>query len=479
MNINEIVKSTGGRLVGTGLNKSVSGISIDSRTIKRGEVFLAIKGGNHDGRDFIEEALLKGASGVVSSRRPPRGHRKTPVMVVPDTLKALGDIALFYRRRFNIPVIGITGSNGKTTLKEMIAHILEAEFSVLKNKGTENNFIGLPLTLLRLKKGHEVAVLEMGASRTGEIDRLSRILRPTIAVITNIGPSHLEYFGGLNSVLKAKSEVLRNMPENSWIVLNGDDRLLAKIDKGLNSVTFGMGPRHDFKATNIKEGINSLEFDLSPVRNDKLNYNRGSKYGRGISNGVDGRVHFKLNLAGRHNIYNALAGIAVASILGVDIGTMQKRLSHFRALPMRMRMDLINRICIIDDTYNSNPLSSECAIQFLSGFKTKGRKIFVTGDMFELGRRAKYFHREIGKLVTNSRIDKLITVGRLSSQTALAARESGMKAESICDCPSTGKAADLLMKITRPGDTVLIKGSRAMGMERIVENLKCKSQKLK
>jgi len=375
---------------------------------------------------------------------------KVPSVIVPDSLRALGDIAQYHRRKFNIPVIGITGSNGKTTVKELVAHILSAKYNTLKNNGTENNLIGLPLTLLRLKKQHEVAVLEMGANHVGEIKRLSYILRPTIGLITNIGPSHLEYFKDLKTVLKAKSEILSNISRHGSIVLNRDDKFLKQLPCRLNTITFGIRKKSDFQATNITQIDQKLQFDLN------------------------GKIRFKLNLAGRHNIYNALASIAVAQHLKVKIETIRKTLAEFKPLPMRMNLDRIKGINIIDDTYNSNPLSTECAIQFLSNFKTRGKKILVAGDMLELGNRAKYFHQRIGKLTADSLINNLITVGELSSETHSTARKFGMKKETIWRCVSVDNAACILNKITRPGDVVLVKGSRAMGMEKIIKKLKRK-----
>lgn len=420
-------------------------ISIDSRTIKKGELFIAIKGKNFDGHDFIEDAVKKGASGVVSNRSLPR-VKKVPVIVTKDTVTALGDMAADHRRKFNIPVVGITGSNGKTTAKEIIASLLGAKFNVLKNKGTENNFIGLPLTLLKLKARHTAAVLEMGANHLGEIGRLSRILKPTIGLITNIGPSHLEYFGDLSSVFKAKSEMiefLRGYP----LILNGDDIFLKRLKKKTKAVTFGIDKINDFRATDITQKGSAVEFKLNE------------------------KICIKMSLAGRHNVYNALAGIAVASILGIGSRAIKNRLAAFKPLPMRMRKYSFNGLYIIDDTYNSNPLSSKYAVEFLSEFRTKGKKIFVTGDMLELGKRAPYFHRRLGRLAAASPIDKLITVGKLSRETGLSAKKSGMKNNSIWMCPSIDKVAAVLDGLVEPGDVILVKGSRAMHMEKIIENL--------
>ena len=447
MRITEILKATGGKLVGAGSAKPIAGVSIDSRTIKKGELFLAVRGLKYDGHDFIKAAFEKKARLAIAEFRPAYLAPRMPVIIVRDSITALGDLASHHRRKFNIPVVGITGSNGKTTVKEIAAHILGGRFNVLKNKGTENNFVGLPLTLLRLKPRHDVAVLEMGANHAGEISRLSMILKPTLGLITNIGPSHLGFFGDLGCVLKAKTEILEHLGKNP-IILNEDDGLLQRIKPKTKKITFGIVKKSAFQAGNIREGANTLQFSLNK------------------------RVKIGLKLSGRHNVYNALAGIAIASVLGMDPKSIQKRIAQFKPLPMRMHVSLINGLSVVDDTYNSNPLSSRCAIEFLSHLKTKGRRIFVTGDMFELGRSTERFHKEIGKLTADSLIDKLITVGKLSEKTGSAARKAGMDASSVWNCASPDRAVSILSSIAQSGDTVLIKGSRAMGMERIIKKLK-------
>lgn len=455
-NLDDILKATGGRALYAGHNAQkkkmqILGISIDSRTIKKRELFVAIKGRRFDGHDFIDEAIKKGACGVVLELNPkeamPALKNKGRIGVrVKDTLMALGDIAAYHRRRFNIPVIGITGSNGKTTVKEMISQILKRSYNVLKNRGTENNLIGLPLTLLNLTENHSVAVLEMGANHSGEIKRLAEILKPTVGLITNIGPSHLEFLKDKAGVLKVKSEMVHGLGRKDLLVLNGDDPMLSKIRPRCRRLTFGLKRNNDFRAANIK-----LNGHISFMLNN---------------------LHpFIINILGMHNLYNALAAIAVSSHFDIDLSAIRCALLDFRLPAMRMELKNINGLEVINDAYNSNPVSLKWAIQTLSDFKRKGRKILVTGDMLELGRRCRLFHSQAGRLAAESSIDALIAVGRFSGYTAVAANRAGMKWRNLWPCSSIQEAVDILKRIAKKGDTVLVKGSRGMAMEKIIDRL--------
>jgi len=392
--IEDILKATGATLVKRrqGVSGRISGVSIDTRTIKKGELFIAIKGSHFDGHDFIKEAIKKGAGCIAASSFKSMGNvpRGTCNLIkVKDTLKALGDIAAFYRQDFRVTAIGITGSNGKTTAKEITSDILVKRYSLLKNRGTENNLVGLPLTLLRLKKHHEVAILEMGTNHLGEIARLTEILDPKIGLITNIGPSHLRFLKDKEGVLSAKRELPDRLGRGSTLFLNGDDPLLSRLRPKCNVVRFGTNRENDFRAGAI-DSKRSLSFTLN------------------------GRHKISTNLIGRHNIYNILAGIAASFEMGIDISLIKEALLNFKPSGMRMEIDRVEGIDIINDAYNSNPLSLECAIKTLSGLRTKGRRIIVSGDMLELGRKARFFHARAGRLIADSSINALITVGRLS-----------------------------------------------------------------
>ena len=424
-------------------------ISIDTRTIKKGDVFLAIKGNKFDGHDFVEEAFKKGAGSAIVSRKPKvSSNYKNRLIRVRNTVRALGDIAKAHRERFNIPVIAITGSNGKTTAKDMTAHVLSSRYNVLENEISKNNLIGLPLTLLRLEAKHDIAILEMGMNHLGEIARLSEIAKPDIGVVTNIGPSHLEFLGTLRNVFIAKSELLRHLSKEGLAVLNKDDRYLGNI-KGLKckKIYFGIEKKCRFQAKDLLYRENKWFFSL------------------------DTNEGFELSLLGRHNIYNALIAVLVARQFKIDFSTIRKTIKSFRQpCPMRLEFKNIRGVEVLDDSYNSNPLSMECAVDALAKYDTDGKRIVVTGDMLELGKKAKNMHEVIGRLVASSPVDILITLGRLSKFMNKEAKRKGM--QGIYHARSHEDAAGFLRRLTKPGDVVLVKGSRAMQMEKVIEEFK-------
>jgi len=448
--IDEILKATNGKLVSGQPQNIVSGISTDSRTINRGELFIALKGDNFDGYNFINECLVRGATGILISNKDSSrvsaiaASGLVNIIKVPDTLKALGDIAYFHRMRFNIPVIGITGSNGKTTTKDMIAHLLGVKYKVLKNLGTLNNFIGVPLTILKLNKEHQICVLEMGTNHVGEISRLTDIARPNIGIITNVGPSHLEFFKDLETVSRAKMELFKNFNSDHIAIWNADDGMLSSLYQNLTCKkrTFGLSNTCDFKATNIESIEDGWRFALNE---SKL---------------------IKIKLLGKHNVYNALAAITLADAFGINYSEIHSSLLSFKAPSMRMEILEVAGIKIINDCYNSNPKSVESAINVLSNFNASGRRIFVSGDMLELGEISNYFHHQIGLNVAASGIDIFIGVGPLSKESTMAAVRSGMNKDAVMFCEDSQKAGELLRKTLRSGDVVLIKGSRGMKMEK-------------
>jgi len=411
----EILKATKGtRIVSKNTRRrkqDVTGISIDSRTIKAGELFIPIKGPNFDGRNFIPEALKKGAA----------------VLYVSDGISALQDLAAYHRRKFKIPIIGVTGSVGKTTTKDMIAAILSKKMKTLKNEENYNNEIGVPLTLLKLDKKHKVAVIEMAMQGLGEIALLAEMVKPTISVVTNIGESHLEFLKNKKNIAKAKAEIFKYQTKKDCAVINQDDECFEDLKsrvtgRGTKVVTFG-----------IIEKAKVTPKDLKGI---------------------------KLPVPGEHNIYNALAAIAAAKLLGINKRLIKRGLESFR--PSSKRWDVINRkdkVKIINDTYNANPQSMAAALKVLACLP--GRKIAVLGDMFELGARTKSAHQRIGKLSRKLSIDILISVGKSSKD---------MKADYHF---STKPAAiKRLLKIIRPGDRILVKASRSMRLEEVVEAIR-------
>jgi len=461
--VNELLRATKGRLLSGKKEGGIKGISIDSRTIIRGDAFIAIKGDNLDGHDFIEEAIRKGARAVVlqSQSHPSLSLRtskvtKSPVKIpfigVKDTIKALGDIARFHRRRFSLPVIAITGSNGKTTVKDMVAWILSKRFKVLKNAGTKNNHIGLPQTLLELDGSCEIAVVEIGTNHFGEVSYLADICLPDIGVITNIGSSHLQYFKDLKGVLKEKYTLIEHLKKPGIALINADDVLLkgklARTTAPPVIFGFGIKNRSDFFATDIRILKRRIEFL------------------------VNQKYKFTLMALGYYNIYNALVAIALGRIFGMEYKDISRRLADFIFPQGRLNFVEFNKIKFIDDTYNSNPLSLRQALEALDNFRAKGRKIFIMGDMLELGSASKAFHRQAGYRAARV-CDVFITVGKLSKFAAEAARLGGFDSKNILTCGSSLEARDILFNKISPGpdDIMLVKGSRAMKMEEVLRGI--------
>jgi UDP-N-acetylmuramoyl-tripeptide--D-alanyl-D-alanine ligase len=450
-NADEIIKAAKGKIITGPESAQVKGVSVDSRTIKKGELFIAIKGARCDGHKFIDEAFRKGAAGalVCSRNMSPRrvtgsvtGPRRF-IISVTNTVKALGEIARFRRERFDIPIVAVTGSNGKTTAKEMIENTLRREWSPLKNFGTQNNLIGVPLSLLKLTKENKSAVLELGMNRPGEIKQLAGIIKPNIGAVTNIGPSHLKYLKSLKAVYCAKKELLDYLGKWDTAVLNSDDYFLSRFrKKTLRIFTFGIKAKADFQAKSI------------------------TKKGGGWKFNVRGKPYF-IPLAACHDIYNALIAISIGTLFNVKSKEIANALRKYKPLERRMTRSLLNGIEFIDDTYNSNPLSLESAVRTLVDCRTKGRRILVSGDMLELGGKAVYYHSKIGRLVARSGIDNFISVGGLMRNSYRAARQSGMKNSWFCS--SKEDAAALLKQIAKPNDVVLVKGSRATQMEDVIK----------
>lgn len=447
--VSELLKATKGKLAGDKRDNAFKGISIDSRTIKPREIFIALKRDNFDGHDFIEEAVKKGAGCIICEHgKTKKPFRNIAFIEVKDSILALGDIARFRREKFGLPVIAVTGSNGKTTTKEMIARVLSAKFKVLKNEGTKNNHIGLPMALLNLDSSFDMAVLEVGTNHFGEVGYLADICRANIGVITNIGPAHLEHFKDLKGVFKEKFTLLNHLKKPALAVLNNDDKLLKKMGiKKVKSpviITTGIKNSSDFSASGIKRNQSfQLEFLVNKYR-------------------------FALNTLGVYNIYNALAAVAIARLFSMKYKDIAGRLSTFSFPQSRLNLIEINKVRFIDDTYNSNPFSLSQALEALNNFETKGRKIFVMGDMMELGRHREIFHRKSGHHAAKV-CDVFIGVGKLSQSAVNEALQSGFDSKNIFTCVSNSEARSILFRkiIPGPDDIVLVKGSRAMKMEEV------------
>ncbi|MCE5195301.1 MAG: UDP-N-acetylmuramoyl-tripeptide--D-alanyl-D-alanine ligase [Nitrospiraceae bacterium] len=447
LKIDDIIKATNGKIIyGNGNSPVFAGISIDSRTIKSNELFIALKGLNFNGHDFLYKAL-ETASGAIVSIPPAEPVKGKTIIYVNNTLKALQDIAHYIRINKGVPVVGITGTNGKTTTKELIASVLGTRYKVLKNAGNLNNHIGLPLSLTNLTDEYGVVVLEMGASMIGDIKELCRIAEPDYGVITNIGEAHLEGFESLENIRNTKLEILKTV---KGIAVNADDSFLMegiyKADYKGRITTYGIEDNADIHAKDIVVNERYSSFYLSV---------EGSKY-----------TEVKLNVPGEFNIYNALAAAAIGDMFNLPPYLIKEGIESFTGLPMRLEIKDIFGATVISDVYNANPLSMEKALKELSRMKKK-RTIAVLGDMLELGAYAEDAHRKTGELMCELPIDIFIAVGPLMSVAGSAFARSGRQTIMVS---GSQEAAEALRNILNPGDTVLIKGSRGMKMERVLVN---------
>jgi len=460
--IRELIKAVSGKIIQGNQDCLISRISIDSRTLIPGDLFFAIIGPSFDGHDFIFEAFNKGAAGVVVCKgastllQNEQIDKDKIIIEVKDTLSALQDWSKHYKDKFKTFNICVTGSNGKTTTKEIIAHILSQEFPLLKTSGNYNNEIGIPLTLLQLNKSHQLLVAEMGMRGLGEIKTLTNFIPPNLAVITNIGEAHIGLLGSKDNIFKAKSELLLSLDKDGKAIINRDDPYFFKmleIVKDKKVYTFGIENKGDIMARDIiMVSDKGIRFTLE-VQNDKSR-----------------EIYFPL--LGRYNIYNALAAVAVAFALGIEFDLIERGLSSFKPLDLRMQLsNFYNDIKILNDSYNASPLSVKSALETLAEAAQNNRKIAILGDMLELGEKTDFYHREIGKEVAKLSIDTLITVGQGGKIIAQSSKEEGMAEERVFSFEKNEKInlAKKLLNLIKPGNFVLLKGSREMKMEEILE----------
>ena len=456
LSIQWIVDALHGQLKHGNPETEYRGISTDSRTIKPGEIFLALKGDTFDGHDFISEVIGKGALGVVvqSGRLAPQNKKSFVVIEVKDTLYALGDCAAQYRRLYGVPIVAVTGSNGKTTTKEMIAAILSTKRRVLKNQGNLNNLIGLPLSLLKLSSAHDVGVFELGMNRRGEIARLVKIAHPTVGIVTNVGPVHLEYLKTIEEVAEAKGELFQNLSPEATAIINQDDPMIEKLSSRFSGekITMGIKNPGDVTAKNIVPvGADGMRFDLV-IRKKTL--------------------PVFLPMIGAHNVMNALAAAGAITALGEDPIMIPDGLKNFRNLNLRQQLiTLPEGIAIINDTYNANPVSMKKALETFSLLQGSSRGIVILGDMLELGSHAAALHRELGHEVAKMGVSLLIIMGKFSSDVREGALSGGLPSPSIYIGRNHQDLIDFLRGVLEPGDLVLVKGSRGMAMEKVIEGL--------
>ena len=452
MTLTKLAEVTGGQLVvpeGSQIleEKEISGAVNDNRKIEKDNLFIPMVGARVDGHDFIEDAFSKGALAALSERKLEKASG--PYIIVDNTRLALKQIATAYRQVLSIPIVGVIGSVGKTSTKEMITSVLETKFNVLKTEGNFNNEIGLPLTICRINDEHQVAVVEMGISDFDEMHRLGDIAKPDIVVMTNIGQCHLEFLKDRDGVLKAKTEVFEHMPKNGLVILNGDDDKLQVADTlGLEKIFYGLNGQE----------INAVDVAADGILGTRATFNVAGE-------SFDVTIH----LPGTHNIMNGLAAAAVGKKLGLKLEEIKRGLENAGTIAGRNNIISIRDIAVIDDCYNANPVSMKASIEVLG--HASGRTIAVLGDMKELGADERSLHYEMGKALEDNRIGYVFTVGELAQEInkSLEQKNGSCMAYHYDDVETM---LEDLLPIIRGGDTILVKASHSMNFNAVVEAIK-------
>ena len=449
--VKEIIKATNGRLIKGNREQFLKGVSTDTRKLNDEDIFIALKGENFDAHNFIDEKITKQVKAIIVEK-----DIKTTadnVILVKDTTKALQDMAKYHRANHKeVKVIGITGSSGKTSTKDILYNLLKEKYHVKKNEGNLNNHIGVPLTLFRLSGDEDFFIVEMGMSHQGEIKVLADIADPQIGLITNVGRAHIEFFDSVEGIAKTKGELIEALDSDDTAILNYDNRytdiLKNMADKGVKIKYFGFDKKADYSI---------VEYDY---KKDGMNFKMSSE---------EREINLKTNLIGEYNLYNIASAVTAARSVNLEWSFIKKALKNITLTGLRSEIKEIDEITFINDCYNANPLSMKNAIKMLQ-YIEGGHKIAVLGDMLELGDIKKEAHREIGQYVVQKNIDYLITTGPLGQYIAKGARESGMNTNNIFYIEDKPKINDKLKKITKPQDIILIKGSRGMKMEVIYQD---------
>ena len=447
----------GGKLLQGSAAKVFRGVSINSRTIEEEELFVCIQGEKFDGHNFLGEAIKKGAAGIILSSPSHLSEDmiskgNSPFVIQSqNTLRALQELASYQRTRFPFQVVAVTGTNGKSTTKEMIASIIETKYKTLKTLGNLNNHIGLPLTLLARKPEHEVGVLEMGMSAAGEIKRLAEIAKPDIGIITNISAGHLEQLKTIKDVQAAKGELFESLDEEGTAIVNADDPLVLELVKSLRikKITYGIEQPADVQASNIQ--------------------NKGSRGFTFTAKIFNQTISVNLSQIGYCNIYNALAALATGHSLGISGKDMNRGLENYQQIPQRNEQIHYEGVTLINDSYNANPQSMREALKTLSEFNIQGKRFLIIGDMLELGPLSESAHHELGQEITLSNVDHLVTVGPLASLVAESAKKNSRHPLQIGKFNTHAEAVNYLLRNVKKGDCLLIKGSRGAKMENVIQ----------
>jgi UDP-N-acetylmuramoyl-tripeptide--D-alanyl-D-alanine ligase len=453
-----IAKACGAEIRHGVADSIVKNVCTDSRQAKAGDLFFAIKGEKFDGHDFVNEVAIKSVAAVViEQKKVPSQLPNCAVFVVDNARIALGKLALAYRHDFDLPVICVGGSNGKTTTKELLASVLRQKYSTLASEASFNNDIGVPLTLLCLEKSHQIAVLEAGTNHPGELALLVKMIQPKFGVITNIGREHLEFFGDVAGVAQEEGWLAELLPTDGKLFVNGDNEWTEKIIARTKAkvVRVGFGGKNDWRAEKIRLDKNGVTFRIATAKEEFCG-------------------EYRINLLGRHQVTNALFAVAVSEELGLGRAEIQRGLTECKPPKMRLQFWEANGVRVLDDAYNANTDSTIAALETLCDLPLQGRRVAVLGDMEELGAHSESAHAEIGRRAAELKIGQLFAVGKMASVVAKAARNAGLtRVIELADVEAAVKAVKNFLKA---GDVVLLKASRASRLERIAETLK--SEKL-
>ncbi len=444
LTITEIAKAANGTYTNDG---EIFRIISNSKEAKEGDLFVAVRGERFDGHNFIPDAIEKGCTAVLSNEKNKYRNHSDKTIYVEDTKQALLDIAEYYKSKFNVKTVGVTGSVGKTTSKDFIACVMESKYKTLKSMGNENNEIGLPKTVFNMDSSYEAAVFEMGMSNFGEISKLTKVAKPDIGVITNIGECHLEYLKTRENILKAKMEICEGMKDNSPLIICGDNDLLKNVTSNrLKVIKYGIeNPDCFIKAENISEVGMETKFDVVIK---------------------DSRFEADIPVIGIHNVLNALAAIAVGLECGISVSDSIAALKNYEPSGMRQKISEINGVILVEDCYNASPTSVSAAMRTFGKMNNNGRKIAVLGDMLELGSISKEAHRNIGDVLSENEIQEAFTYGEEMRVCTARAYELGVQAVNYDTKEEL--ITDLVSEI-KPGDAIWVKGSRGMKLEEVVE----------
>jgi len=454
-----ILGACAGKLVAGAPGTLIRRVTTDSRAAQAGDLFVALAGERHDGHEFLQDVIQKGADAVmVETNKVPTNLPKCAVIAVDNTRKALGQIAARYRSDFNLPVVAVGGSNGKTTTKEVLASILRQKLAALWSEASFNNDIGVPLTLLRLEKKHEAGVMEVGTNHPGELAPLLEMIQPQMGVITSIGREHLEFFKDLAGVAREEGTLAEQLPTGGILFMNGDSEWTPQIvhRTKARAVRVGVGDKNDWRASNIRLANSGVAFRVTTPRTEFSG-------------------DYRINLLGRHQVMNAMLAMAVGAELGLSRAEIERGLAECQPPKMRMQLWESNGVRVLDDAYNANADSMLAALQTLQDMPCKGRRVAVLGDMAELGAQTEAAHIEVGRRTAEAGVGQLFAIGAMAPVMAKAARDAGLN--RVFEFVDADTAASAVKSFVKPGDVVLLKASRVARLERVAEALRADGRK--